>query len=254
MGFIIAKTMLLLALPLSSLLVSAGAGILLARRYPRTGKAVLVTALFIIYTLSLSPVANAVLRPLETEYEPLSHKLSEDVDYILVLSGGAKDLSWLELSPAPSGSSLERLVYGISLYKIFPGTKLFFSGGSGDPARPEMNEAEAMKRTALSLGVPPDDIVIEGKSRNTLENVEFLKDELSGKKVVLVTSAFHMGRSVAMFRNAGIDVFPAPTAHASEDVNFSFFSLIPDVGSLGKSSTAFYEYLSRFWYRINGAI
>jgi uncharacterized SAM-binding protein YcdF (DUF218 family) len=95
---------------------------------------------------------------------------------------------------------------------------------------------------------------VEGSSKNTLESVELLKGHFEGKKVLLVTSAFHMGRAVAMFKKSGIDVFPAPTAYASEDVSFSFFSLIPDVGSLGKSSTAFYEYLSRFWYSLNGVI
>ena len=254
MKFLVIKTLLSLSLPISYSLFVMGAGFLLSKKYPRVGKTLWGSAFLFLYMLSLSPVANALIRPLETRFKPLVENSFSDIDYVVVLGAGVLDLSWLDAEPVPSATSLKRLVHGITLYRKLPDSKLVLSGGSGDPGKPELVEAEAMRDVALSLGVPPKDIVFEGSSRNTLESVDLLKGYFEGESVLLVTSSFHMGRAVAMFKKGGVDVLPAPTAYMSEDVSFSFFSLIPDAGSLGKSSTAFYEYLARFWYRLNGVI
>lgn len=254
MKFIITKTILLLSLPLSSLLILMGAGILLSKKYPRLGKTLWAGAFLTLYIFSLSPVANALLRPLEARFKPLDESLFLDIDYVAVLGAGLLDLSWLGLESAPSKTSLKRLVGGIVLYRKLPGSKLVLSGGSGDPAKEYLVEAEAMKRVAMSLGVPPEDIVVEDRSRNTLQSVELLKPAFDGKKVILVTSAFHMGRALAMFKKSGIDVIPAPGDYVSQDIDVNFYSLIPKVGSLGKSSTAIYEHLCLSWYSLKGVI
>lgn len=254
MKFLISKTILFMSLPISFFLFVMGLGFLLSKKKPRVAKALGVGAFLFLYTLSLSPVANALIRPLEARFKSLDENSLSDMDYVAVLGSGVVDLSWLDVEAVPSATSLQRLVHGISLYRKLPGSRLVLSGGSGDPERPELVEAEAVKRVALSLGVPPEDIVVEGRSRTTLENVDLLKSRFEGKRILLVTSAFHMGRALAMFKKSGIDVFPAPTAYMSEDVSFSFFSLIPDAGSLGKSTSAFYEYFSRSWYSLMGVI
>lgn len=255
MGFLISKTLLLLSLPVSSSLSVMVAGFLLLKKHPSIGKALLGSAFLFLYILSLNPVANALMRPLETRFKPVNENSFSDIGYIVVLGSGLVSRSWLGADPAPSGTSLQRVVEGITLQRKLHGSKLVLSGGSGDPGRPELSEAEVMKGVAISLGVPPEDIIVEAEARNTLESVELLKNHFrKGEKVLLVTSAFHMGRALGMFKKNAINVFPAPTAYISEDVSFSFFSFIPDVGNLGKSSTAFYEYLCLSWYSLRGII
>lgn len=254
MQFVVLKTLLLLSLPLPALLLVVVLGFVVMKRSNRIGKSLIASSVSLLYLLSLGPVANALIRPLEARFKPLVENSFSDIDYVAVLGSGVIDLSRLDVEAAPSATSLQRLVHGISLYRKLPASRLVLSGGSGDPERPELVEAEAMKRAAISLGVPPEDIVVEGRSRTTLENVDLLKSRFEGKRILLVTSAFHMGRAIAMFKKSGIDVFPAPTAYMSEDVGFSFFSLIPGAGSLGKSTSAFYEYFSRSWYSLKGVI
>lgn len=254
MGFIISKILLMLSLPLSSLLILIAFGFWISRRYPKTGKSLIVSGFFILYLLSIRPVSDMLIRPLESAYPPVEDKFLRQGSSIVILSGGVKDISWAGLSPAPSGSSLQRLIYGIGLYRRVAGSELLISGGSGDPEKPDLSEADAMRDVALSMGIPSDDILIENRSRNTLENVRALKDLLANKDIILVTSASHMYRAASMFEKMGVHVIPAPTGYTVEEKMFSLYSFIPDVGSLGKSSDAVYEYLAILWCRLRGVI
>ena len=172
---------------------------------------------------------------------------------IVVLSGGVKDLSWLGLKSEPSEASLERLLAGVRLQKALH-LPLVLSGGSGDPTNPEISEADAMARLAASLGVPHKDIVVERKSRNTIESAKLLKKNFPGKRIILVTSAFHMKRASAMFKAQGLDVIPAPAGYTSEQRGFSPFTLIPTAAHMRTSAMALHEYLSFLWYKGRGGI
>lgn len=254
MHFFVLKALLILTLPLSAMLLIMALGLIIMRRNHLFGKSLVATSLVVLYLLSLSPVANALIRPLEARFKSLDKNYFSGIDYVLVLGGGVVDLSWLSLESSPSSASLKRLVHGICLYRKLTGSKLILSGGSGNPEKPELVEAEAMKRVAISLGITPEDIIVEGRSRNTLQSVEFLKEHIEGKKVLLVTSANHMGRALAMFKKKGLYPVPAPADYVSEYFNISFFSFIPKVGNLEKSTTAIYEYLGLSWYSLKGVI
>lgn len=254
MGFIVSKIILNLSLPPSILLIIIGAGFLMRKRQPRLGNALILSCFFLLYLLSILPVSDALIRPLESDFPPLKDTSLNPLDPIVVLTGGATDLSWLGLRPVPSETSLARLIYGVTLYRQMPGAILIVSGGSGNPGAPEISEAGAMKDVAISLGVPGRDILVEQNSRNTLENVRALKRVIGGKRIILITSAFHMKRAVAMFSRVGINVIPAPTDYMSEQKGISFYGLIPKAGNLENSSIAIYEYLCLLWYGVRGGI
>lgn len=254
MGFIVAKVILLLFLPPSILLLFLGVGFLVVKRYPRLGKGFIITGFLMLYLLSISPVSDALMKPLESRFPPLKGALLNPIAPIVILSGGATDLSWLGIQPAPSGASLARLIYGVMLYTHVSGAILIISGGSGNPEAHGISEADAMKNVAIALKVPDEDILIEGDSRNTLENVRALKGLVGENRITLVTSAFHMRRAVAMFRKEGMDVTPAPTDYRSEQQGLSFYDFIPVVNNLENSSIAIYEYLCLLWYGVRGII
>ena len=252
MGFIISKVLLYLLLPPAGLLLLMLAGFILLRQHRNTGRALIAAGVVLLYGLSLNPVADRLIRPLEASYLPLSEDLVK-ADAIVVLGGGARDLSWVPAGPEPSEGSLERLVGAVQLARKHH-LPLVVSGGTGDPKPGTVLEANAMANVAMRLGIPAKDIVIDNRSRNTWENAEAVQKLLPGKTVVLVTSAFHMRRSLAMFKKQGFSVLPAPVGYLSQTRHGSYADHIPQAAALATSSIAISEYISLSWYRMTGKI
>lgn len=252
MGFIVSKLLLYLLLPPAGLLLLMLAGFILLRRHRNTGRALIAAGIVLLYGLSLDPVADRLMRPLEAHYRPLPEGPVR-ADAVVVLGGGVQDLSWVPAGPAPSGSSLERLVAAVQLARKHH-LPLVIAGGSGEPVPGAVREADAMADTAIRLGFPAKDIVIENRSRNTWENAEAVQKLLPGKTIILVTSSFHMRRSVGMFKRQGLSVLPAPAGYYSQTRHGSYTDYLPQASALATSSTAIAEYLSLSWYRITGKL
>jgi len=252
MGFVISKVLLYLLLPPAGLIFLILAGLLLLRRRRNAGRALVAAGMILLYFLSLEPVSDRLIRPLEAAYRPLD-SAGIVADAVVVLGGGVNDLSWVPAVPEPSSSSLQRLVEGIRLARVLR-IPLVVSGGSGAVAPTEAREADTMADLAVRLGFPRGDLVIENRSRNTWENAEQVKSLVSGRTIILVTSAFHLKRSAAMFRKQGFSVIPAPAGYRSLSRPFSIISLIPRAQALDTSSTALAEYLSLAWYRSAGKL
>jgi uncharacterized SAM-binding protein YcdF (DUF218 family) len=131
---------------------------------------------------------------------------------------------------------------------------LVMSGGTGDAKPGTVLEADAMANVAMRLGIPAKDIVIENRSRNTWENAQAVQKILPGKTIILVTSAFHMRRSVAMFKKQGFSVLSAPAGYLSQTRHGSYTDCLPQAEALATSSTAIAEYISLSWYGMTGKI
>jgi len=252
MGFIISKLLLSLLLPPASLIFLIFAGFILLRWHRNAGRALIAAGLVLLYALSLDPVADRLIRPLESSYRPLSEGPVK-ADAIVVLGGGSRDLSWVPTEPELSRGSLERVVDAVQFARKHH-LPLVMSGGSGDPKPGTVMEADVMADVATRLGIPEKDIIIENRSRNTWENAGEVQKLLPGKTVVLVTSAFHMRRSVAMFKKRGFSVLPAPAGYLSQTRHVSYTYYIPRSEALATSSTAISEYISLAWYKVTGKI
>jgi uncharacterized SAM-binding protein YcdF (DUF218 family) len=247
-GFIITKTLLLLLLPPTSILALMFLGFLLIWSHRLLGRLLITAAFLLLYSLSISPVSNALIAPLEADYRPLDVK-SVKADVIVVLGGGAVDLSALGLEPMPNADSLQRVAAAVKLYRSLH-IPIMITGGAGDPARPQLSDAVPMARMALDLGVPKKDITVDNASFNTLASARNMKAACAGKRVVLVTSAYHLKRSVAMFQKQGLEVIPQPSGFLSRQRDRSFFAAIPRLEFLNISSAALSERLSLTWYRL----
>ena len=255
--FIITKVVLFLLLPPSILILMMGVGFIIIKRHYRIGRVFIFAGFSMLYLLSIGPVSDALIRPLESSF-PSLHKVSlksgDRANLIVVLGGGAVDLSWVGVRPLPSRTSVTRLVCGITLYRQTPETILVISGGSGNPETPNISEAKAMKEVAVALGVASKAILLDEDSRNTGESAKNLKRLNGNKRTFLVTSAFHMKRAIAMFKKTGFDPIPVPCDYKSEQKKITFFSFIPHAGNLQNSSTAIYEYMSLLWYKLRGEL
>lgn len=244
-------TALLMPLPFSLLLACCGLMLLGFTKRQRLGKLLVLGGIGIIFLASLPPVAEKLLTPLENRYQPhftVSHEAKKQkplVHYVVVLGGGHVSDPLLPPTSQLHSSSLARLIEGIRLYRMQPGSKLVFSGG-----RVFDREAEAvtMQQAALSLGVPPQDILLEADSHDTAEQAVRLTPLLTGRSFLLVTSASHLPRAMALFERQGLHPFAAPANHyiktRETPAPDRYF---PGGSSLRQTEIAIHEYLGLLW-------
>lgn len=253
--FWLQKFFLTILLPPAGLFLLALIGwILLRYRRRKLGRFLLVVSGAGLFLLSIAPLSGRLLAPLENEYRPLRSPPS-GVAAVVVLTGGTLDLSQHGLGGVPDGSSTMRMNEALRLHRQLADVLLVVCGGRGDPARPHLSSGRAMADMALTLGVAPEKLLLEEASHNTLEGAQEVKRLLSGQKertpkIILVTSAFHMGRSVRFFEEAGFRVVAAPTDFRVQSGESNLTALIPSVEALGTAATAIYEYLARLRYRL----
>jgi uncharacterized SAM-binding protein YcdF (DUF218 family) len=199
MDLIFLRSMQRLVLPPANVLLLLMIGFLLIRSCRNLGRLFIATGFLLLYGLSISPVSSALMAPLEKSFRPVNVN-SAKADVIVVLGGGTRDRSWLGLEPEPGEKSLQRVVAAVKLHRALH-IPVLISGGAGDPDQSQLSDADSMARAALGLGVLEQDIVIENKSRNTLESARAVRGLLKRNRIILVTSVFHMKRSVALLRS-----------------------------------------------------
>lgn len=213
-----------------------------------TKGAMLLTFLFYLSTISF--ISDRIIGSLESAYQP-PRVVSGDV--IIVLGGGATlDTPNVHGLGHLSGFAANRLLTCAQLYQelhipiIVSGGKVLETTGS---------EADISKVILIGLGVPAEKVIVENKSLNTTENAKFTKElveQYGFKQPILVTSAFHMERSVLQFRKANVAVTPYPTDYQTNlERKFQPHQLWPSASALLDISLALKEYvgiLAVKWY------
>ena len=252
MLFTLQKIIWFLLMPPASLLLLICLGLLVSRRRKKTGRALVFAGLFLLYLLSLAPVANMLLRPLESATPPLQ-KLPAAADAVVVPGGGSVDLSWLGAAPVPNSETWTRLVKGVEIARKMR-LPLVLTGGNGEPFATTLNDADVMAEAVYALGFPRSQVIVENRSRNTLENSREVRKIVHGNRIVLATSAYYMKRAVAMFTRRGFTVIPAPTCHQVQTRKTGPVLLIPGAANLANSSRAFAEWLSLAWWGLRGEL
>lgn len=250
MGFVVMKMLQRLVLPPASILLVLLIGLLLLRSRRNLGRLFIATGILLLYGLSIGPVSSALIMPLERNFTPVNVKFAK-ADVIVVLGGGTHDRSSLGLEPEPGEESLQRVVAAVKLYQSLH-TPVLLTGGTGDLAQPQLSDADAMARAAMDLGVLEKDIIVENKSRNTLESATAVKGMLNRNRILLVTSAYHMKRSVALFKKQGFEAIPEPAGYLAVHRPATVYAFIPSASNLSTSVVALSEYLSFGWYSMKG--
>ncbi|MGH1463233.1 MAG: YdcF family protein [Neptuniibacter sp.] len=179
-------------------------------------------AVLALLIISVFPVGNFLLRPLESRFE--MPQLPDTIAGVIVLGGGEDaELSTIHGVPQFNSAS-ERMMVVPMLMAQYPDAKLVFTGGSGSLARPDYRGGDVAKQWLSQQGLDAR-LTIERVSRNTFQNAIYTReiiDEFDKSEApwLLVTSAFHMPRSVGVFRNAGIDVIPYPVDYRAKEDRF----------------------------------
>ncbi len=176
-----------------------------------------------------------------------------------VLLGGGINMYDEELQRPMYSQSVDRILQTIGLYKEGKIKKILVSGGSGLVLNQSFSESDVTKKVFLDAGIPESDIIIENKSRNTHENaVETSKllNELNiNSTPLLITSAFHMRRSLACFNKAGLKVIPYPTDIKSGNNSFTPDRIIiPDASCISGWRMLFKEWIGILVYKMKGYV
>jgi uncharacterized SAM-binding protein YcdF (DUF218 family) len=228
--------------------------VLLATGRRRSALVLLAGSAGLLYALSISPVTDALIGPLENRYaDPGARTL--ECDALAVLGGGLIQRASPEGALAVlSHTSAERVNTAFRLWREAHRPILLSGGNTWDFDTPE---AIIMAGTLEGLGVPASDLSVEWWSRNTFENARFGKasaDAFGWKKLCVITSAYHLTRTVRAFRAAGMEVVAVPADVWASAAAYSWRSLIPAAGHLHGSTLALREYLSLAWYRLHYGI
>ena len=231
----------LLPIPLCILISFLGLLLILLTKKQRAGKIMVVVGISILTLLSFDPISSALLAPLEHQYDaylskkPMEDEINENqypVKYVVVLSRG--------------------LIEGIRIYRNNPGSKLIISCGFESGPYPA---AKRMAEIIKVIGIDEDDIMIESESRDTKDQAHFIKLIVDNDPFILVTSAFHMPRSMALFKKLGMEPSPAPAVYLTgKKKGLNLSSFFPSTSALRKSELAFHEYLGILWAKLRGQI
>jgi uncharacterized SAM-binding protein YcdF (DUF218 family) len=174
------------------------------------------------------------------------------VRWIVVLGGGHVADSQLPATGQLSTPSLARLIEGIRIYRRLPQTKLILSGG---PGFTNTSDGAIMAQAAQALGVPAAAIVAETAARDTEEQAQLIKPIVQQDQFILVTSANHLPRAMALFQKVGLQPIPAP---ADFQVKTSLLLtpgyFYPSVEALSKTDRSFYEFWGWWWAKVRGKI
>ncbi len=197
--------------------------------------------------LALFPIGTLLLRPLENRF-PEPH-LPDYVDGIIVLGGGQNMKVTQTRGHMTFNGSGERMIEAVALSRRFPEARIVFTGGNG---RSGLTEADVARMTFEELGLGPERVMFEDRAANTYDNAVLTFDTLNpkpGEVWLLVTSAWHMPRSVGVFRKAGWEMIPYPVDYRTAPEGTGLFGVGLD-GNLRGVTLALHEYLGLAAYRL----
>ncbi len=232
-GFLLKKILSAILMPLSIGLFLGFLGLwFLYKENLKKAKLFLTVSFIWIVAISYVPIANIFIAPLENSNKIIKD-IPKDIKYILLLGGDRENRGWEVLR----------------LYHKIPNSKIITSGyaGSGD-----IPEAIKTANILIELGIAKKDIIIHSKPKDTKEEAVEIKKLLGAKPFILVTSAYHMPRALALFKKEKLNPIPAPTDYKIKDSD-KILS-VPSGYSLKKTEIAWHEYLGLLWSKLRGQI
>lgn len=218
-GFLIKNILSSLLMPLSfGIFIGTVALWYLYRNRLFKAKIFLLLALIWISVISYRPTSYFLLDGLEKQYPKLEN-IPEDVHYLLLLGGDKEKRTWEALR----------------LYYKKPHLEIITSGYK--------NQAQENKKLLIASGIPKERILMQTEPKDTQEEALAIKKRLGKEKFILITSAYHMPRSMGIFQKEGLNPIPAPTDFQRPN---SFWA-IPRGYYLTKTEQAWHEYLGLLW-------
>ncbi len=257
----LSKLLPLFFYPLGLVCISLLFALVMLWKRPRTAAIAIAAALIVLLFTSNSWVSHLMVRSLEWQNLPPAE--IPNAEAIVVLGGATKPA----LPPRPTVDLNEhgnRVIYAAQLYRQKKAPVIILSGGRIDWAGKGSSESADMATVLTSIGIPTEAIIEEPDSLNTYQNAVYVRKILESRgirRVLLVTSAIHMPRSLLIFKHQGIDVIPTPTDFTIVEADIKEFTstpkgailnLLPNVENLDQFTGALREYIGIIIYRLHG--
>ncbi len=215
------------------LVILFGALLTFRQKNIKVGRIMVLSGVALYYFFSITPVVDMLLAPLEKEYRTVRMDQIQDADKIVLLLGGRE-------SDVLRASEVLRIAHLTDQR-----AEVIISGT--DPTNPRSEEAAAVRRFFTARGIPAENISIEGTSRNTWENVRNIAEMIGDEPFFLVTSAYHMKRSMREFERVGANPIPAPMDFKTRGA-YGIFSYFPSARHLRNADLAIHEYFGILFY------
>jgi uncharacterized SAM-binding protein YcdF (DUF218 family) len=216
-------------------------------------KKLIYIAIGVLYIISTPIFSNNFFKLVEgSEYrKPIS--AIDSADAIVVLSG------MLEINEVGDSTYVEwgdpdRFFGGIALIKAGKAQKLVFTGGKMPWDKAKKTEGEVLKQYAISNGISTEKILVTKDVENTADEAVAVKELISPiKRIILVTSAFHMYRAKRLFENTGFIVYPYKVDYKADRNNKNtIMDFLPSANNLELTETSIREILGRIFYLVKG--
>ena len=248
--FVLSKLLSAITQPLFWLSLWWFLALVMLPRFKRMATSMLWGGMLVLGLLGFNAVPEALLGSLENQYKAPTLTQSNPYVGVIVLGGATgRPGIYKAHGQVPLGDAAERMTLPIGLMRKFPNFELIFSGGEGRLVPTGTTEAEIAKVFYEEQGVDMKRVTLESKARNTRENarqVAALLGERCKQPWLLVTSAWHMPRSMAEFEAVGCNVTAYPVDfHTAEESSWTDYSM---AGSLGAWQKALQELLGMLVY------
>ena len=215
-----------------------------------------VVALVLLYFSSTHFGSHWLLGRLEAQYAPVAVDDAGPADAIVVLGGIFGGPRFPEGFVPNVGEAGERLEAGIQLLRRNRADWLVFTGGRIPWEGREVVEGEDSRRVALSRGVPAERILVTREVGNTWDEARAVADlmkQRGWKRVLLVTSVWHLPRSARLFRAAGVAFTPFPVDYRIDAKRpLTLLGFLPNATALLETETALREYYGYAFYALTG--
>ncbi len=235
--------------------------VLIARKRSRLALIPVSLTLIVLIISSSAAISEGLVRSLEFQY--ITQGDLPKADAIVVLGGATGSATpprpWVELREEG-----DRVLYAAKLYRDGKAPRMILSGGRNDWRPTIDSEAKDMAILLETMGVPRSAMLLEERSLNTRENAVNTKQIMDAQKirrVLLVTSAMHMPRSILIFKKLGINAIPAQTDYTASQldqaggtIEATILDVLPDADQLRRTTRALKEYVGIFVYWLRGWI
>ena len=253
--FLLSKLLGLAANPMFWIVLMLLIALVLLPRRPQAARRWVAAAVAVLLLSGWAPLPDALLRHLERQYPDPPPLPAQSYLGVIVLGGATESGYVSEGTEEPQvNGGAERMTTVLPLLRQAPDLEVVFTGGQGEYFGTGPSEAERARRFFVQLGLDPQRVRLESQSRNTFENAVFTA-RLSGidprKPWILITSAYHMPRALAVFRKQGWNVTPySVDFYTGLSTPWTHYSL----AITGKWYIALHEYLGILAYRLTGRI
>lgn len=255
MFFALSKVLWWFLAPTKIALAAALAGLLAtATRFARLGRRLMAAGVIGLALLGLTPIGVLIMQPLEDRF-PFPADAPPAPDAIIVLGGAMNEDMKNSRGPTSMTEAGARMTAGVELARRYPNARLVFTGGSAALTQNGESEAEGAERLWLALGVPKERMLFERRSRNTYENATMTRELAQprpGERWLLVTSAWHMPRSIGIFRQQGFNVTAYPVDYHTYAGLDGFTARYGAIERFQQFEWALREWIGLVAYRLTG--